>query len=90
MATIIIPTPLRKYAENSAQCFVHADNVSHALVQVTSRYPALASYLFNADGVIPPFINVFVDEHDIRSMNSTETKIKDDSVISIIPAIAGG
>lgn len=90
MATVIIPAPLRKYANNTERCHIEALNVSEMLVKMTCQFPELKKHLFNADGRTPPFINIFVNENDIRHLKNTETEIYENTIITIVPAIAGG
>jgi molybdopterin converting factor small subunit len=90
MATVIIPTPLRKYTGNAASCTTEAPTVHEALTALTDKYPDLKKHLVNERGEMQAFINIFVDQDDIRHLNEGNTVIRESSVISIIPAIAGG
>ncbi|MFC4873655.1 molybdopterin-synthase adenylyltransferase MoeB [Negadavirga shengliensis] len=90
MATIFIPTPLRKFTNGSVKIEIRANSVSELLEELSREYPDLRKYLYTAEGKIPSFINIFVDEDDIRNLDMEKTKIKESSVISIVPAIAGG
>ena len=90
MATIFIPTPLRKFTNNTAKLEVQGSNVSEVVSKLTSSYPELKRHLINADGKVPSFINIFVDDDDIRNLQQEQTVVKDHTIISIVPAIAGG
>jgi len=90
MATVIIPTPLRKFSNNIARVDVTASRVSDVVDQLTLTYPELKKHLVDTSGKIAPFINIFVDNKDIRNLDREHTEIKDDAVVCIIPAIAGG
>lgn len=90
MATIIIPTPLRRFTNNVARMNVGAGNVSDAVLELTSSFPELKKHLIDTNGKIAPFINIFVDNSDIRSLDREQTQVKENAVIFIIPAIAGG
>jgi molybdopterin converting factor small subunit len=90
MATVIIPTPLRKFSNNIARVDVAASKVSDVVNQLTLTYPELKKHLVDTSGKIAPFINIFVDNKDIRNLDCEHTEIKDDTVVCIIPAIAGG
>ena len=90
MATVIIPTPLRKFTGNSSRVVVNANKVSDVVQELTTNFPDLKKHVINADGKIASFINVFVDNDDIRCLDHESTSVKEGSTISIIPAIAGG
>ena len=90
MPNVIIPTPLRKFTGNSSQLEIQGSNIAEILENLTSDYAGLRNYLFTAEGKIPSFINIFVGEDDIRNLDSEKTVVDKNSVISIIPAIAGG
>ncbi len=90
MATVIIPTPLRKFTDNARRISIGAKNISEAILEITENFPDLKKHLINADGEIATFINIFVDEEDIRYLDLGKTELKESTVISIVPAIAGG
>lgn len=90
MATIIIPTPLRKFANNTARIQIKGGSVASAIQEVTLNFPDLKKHLLDEQGKIRSFVNVFVGDHDIRDLQEEETIIPEDAVVSIIPAIAGG
>jgi molybdopterin synthase sulfur carrier subunit len=90
MATIIIPTPLRKFTNNTARLNISGSNISELVQELTLNFPDLKKHLLDEHGHIRSFINIFVGEEDIRSMQQEKTSVKEDAVISIIPAIAGG
>lgn len=90
MATIIIPTPLRKFTNNNARVTVSESSVSDVLKQLLINFPDLKKHLIDSDGHVASFINIFVDSDDLRNLNQEKTIIKDSTIISIVPAIAGG
>ncbi len=90
MATIIIPTPLRKYTNNNSHIKFREQTVSEAIVQLTLTFPDIRKYLMDTEGRMAPFINVFVDNEDIRNLDREKTILHDNSIIFIVPAIAGG
>jgi len=90
MATVFIPTPLRKFTNNTAKLEVNGNNVSEVVSMLTGNFPELKRHLINADGKIPSFINIFVDDDDIRNLQQEQTVVKENTIISIVPAIAGG
>lgn len=90
MAQLIIPTPLRKYTENAASFHSGAITIEQAIEELVTEYPGIKPHLLDNSGRIRGFIKVFVGEDDIRSLDGEQTALKDDSVVSIVPAIAGG
>ena len=85
-----IPTPLRKLTNNEELVEVEASNVGEAINELQSRYPGIQERLVDESGEIRRFVNVYVNEEDIRFLQNKETALKDNDEISIIPAIAGG
>jgi len=90
MATVIIPTPLRKFTNNTAKLNIQATNVQDVVNDLSFNFPELKRHLLDDNGKIRSFVNVFVGDDDIRDLQNEHTSLKDDSVISIVPAIAGG
>ena len=90
MATIIIPTPLRKFTNNTARINIQANNVKGVVDELTFNFPDLKKHLLDEQGNIRSFVNVFVGDEDIRNLQQEQTPIKEETVISIVPAIAGG
>lgn len=90
MATIIIPTPLRKFTNNTAKVSVQANNVKELVDELTLNFPDLKKHLLDEQGRIRSFVNLFVGDEDIRNLQQEQTPIKEETVISIVPAIAGG
>ena len=90
MAKIIIPTPLRKFTDQTATIESDTDNVLAAIEDLATKYPGLQQHLFDKEGNIRSFIRIFVGDDDIQSLDNEQTTIKDDTVVSIVPAIAGG
>ncbi len=90
MATIIIPTPLRKFTNNSSRLQLEANSIQEAVNELTLNFPDLKKHLLDENGKLRSYINIFVGNEDIRNLQQEETVVQQDSVISIIPAIAGG
>ncbi|MBM3841402.1 MAG: MoaD/ThiS family protein [Verrucomicrobia bacterium] len=85
-----IPTPLRKLTNNEELVEVNAATVRDAITELQTRYPGIKERLLDDDGAVRRFVNVYVNEEDIRFLQNQETPIKSGDEISIIPAIAGG
>ena len=89
MASIRIPTPLRAYAQGESSIDVPGATVGEALVNLVEQHPDLRLHLFN-DDELRSFVNVFVDDEDIRFLQGLDTEIEPDGELRIIPSIAGG
>jgi molybdopterin synthase sulfur carrier subunit len=85
-----IPTPLRKLTHNAELVEINAATVGEAIAELQSRYPGIQERLVDDRGEVRRFVNIYVNEEDIRFLKNKETPLKDGDEISIIPAIAGG
>ena len=88
--TIIIPTALRQYANDSEEMKVESRTVSEALARLTTEHSELRRHLYNEANHLRNFVNVYVNDEDIRHVSGQNTPLKDGDTIMIIPAIAGG
>ena len=88
--TITIPTALRQYANNQSSVSLEAETVGELLRSLTAQNPALGKHLFNEQGKLRNFVNVYVGDEDIRYLDGEATALKSGDTVSIIPAIAGG
>lgn len=86
---IEIPSPLREHTGGKTDVAVAGDTVKAALDDLLRQYPAITSKLFDS-GKLRPYINVFVNDEDIRYLDDMQTPVADGSVVAIIPAVAGG
>jgi len=89
MPIIQIPTPMRDASGGQAEVSVPGGTVNAALASLVLTYPGLQSKLFDA-GKLRPFVNVFVDDEDIRFLDDLETPVGEKQTIALIPAVAGG
>jgi MoaD family protein len=87
---VIIPTPLRQYAEKKDSLEIEAKTVAEALAAVTNLYGDLRKHLFNEEGKLRSFVNIYLNDEDIRYLKREQTPLNDNDVISIVPSIAGG
>ena len=85
-----IPTPLRKLTNNEEVVEVDGATVNEAIAELQARFPGFKERLLDDSGAVRRFVNVYVNEEDIRFLENQQTKLKDGDEISIIPAIAGG
>ena len=88
--TITIPTPLRQYAGGQAEVQVEARTAGEALNQLTTTHAELRRHLFNDRDALRNFVNVYVNDEDIRHASGPDTPVKDGDTILIVPSIAGG
>jgi molybdopterin synthase sulfur carrier subunit len=85
-----IPTPLRKLTNNEEVVEVEGATIGDAITELQSRYPGIKERLVDDNGEVRRFVNVYVNEEDIRFLQNQATPLKDGDEVSIIPAIAGG
>jgi sulfur-carrier protein adenylyltransferase/sulfurtransferase len=90
MATVIIPTPLRKFTNNTARLQVGPGTIHSTVQELTQNFPDLKKHLLDEGGNIRSYVNIFIGNDDIRDLQQEKTAVKEDAVISIVPAIAGG
>ena len=89
-AKIRIPTPLRKLTNDEEVVEVSAKTIAEAIVELQGRFPGIKDRLVDEGGEVRRFVNVYVNEEDIRFLQNQQTPLKDGDEVSIIPAIAGG
>jgi len=87
---VIIPTALRAYASKQESVELEAKTVGEALEALTTRYEDLRKHLFADDGRLRSFVNVYVNEEDIRYLEKENTALRAGDTVSIVPSIAGG
>lgn len=90
MPTIRIPTPLRKLTNNEEEVTASGATLGAVLDELNATYPGLGERILDEQGVIRRFVNIFVNNEDVRFLQEKETPVKETDEISIVPAIAGG
>lgn len=90
MSKIHIPTPLRQYVGKQASVDVHGATVGEAMNALVAQHPELRKHLYTDDGKLRAFVNLYVNDEDIRYLQKEATTLKDGDNISIVPSIAGG
>lgn len=89
--TIFIPTPLRSYVDGRDAVEVSASTVTEALNELTRTHPELRKHLFTGEGKLRAFVNLYLNDEDVRYLPAKEdTAVSADDTLSIIPSIAGG
>ena len=90
MPTIRIPTPLRKLTNNEEVVNSTGTTIGAVLEELNTNYPGLGERILDENGVIRRFVNIFVNDEDVRFLQEKETPLKETDEVSIVPAIAGG
>ena len=88
--TVHIPTPLRRFTAENGEIEVEGQTVGDALKDLTRRFPSLERHLYNEQGALRSFVNVFLNDEDVRHLERDGTAVKPGDTLSIIPSIAGG
>ena len=88
--TIKVPTPLRKFTGGEADVSVDGATVREVFASLTSQHDGIGEKLFDDAGEVRRFINVYVNDEDVRDRNGLDTPVAAGDVISVVPAIAGG
>lgn len=88
--SVRIPTVLRKFTENQAEVEAEGGSVFDAVKNLAARYGSLEAHLFDGSGGLRSFVNLYVNDEDVRYLGGQETKLKDGDRLAIIPAVAGG
>jgi len=90
MIKVRIPTPLRPMTGGKSEVEIAGNTVSEIIENLGSAHPGIKERLYDEQGEVRRFINIYVNEEDIRFLTGKETPLKDGDEVSIIPAIAGG
>ena len=85
-----IPTPLRKLTNGSDEVVAAGKNIAEIIEDLEKNYPGLKERICEGDGKLRRFVNIYLNDEDIRFKNNLETELKETDELSIIPAIAGG
>ena len=90
MATVRIPTQLRNLSGGAGEVQLDGATVADVLKRLDDEHTGFAERLFDDTGALRRFVNVFVDDEDIRFLQALDTEVGDKTVVSIVPAVAGG
>ena len=88
--TVRIPTPLRKLTDNRSEIEIDGETVESLIGNMEASYPGIKDRICDESGKVRRFINIYINEEDIRFLDGTDTTVKAGDRISIVPAIAGG
>lgn len=90
MAILRIPTPLRPYAGGQSEVSVTGKTVGEALENLVEHYPALRPHLYNGNGELRPFVNLFLGEDNVTDLQGLDTPLAENDRLLLVPSIAGG
>lgn len=91
MATkILIPTPLRPYTDKQEAVEANGATIGELLTDLTTKYSGLKAHLYNEQGKLRSFVNIYLNDEDIRYMQKDQTPVSASDTVSIIPSVAGG
>ena len=90
MATIFIPSSLRRYTAGQSKTQVSGDTINDVIEDLERQYPGVKSRLCDDSGQIKRYVNVFVNDEEIRALQGSDTTVSDKDEVSIVPAMAGG
>ena len=88
--TVNVPTPLRKLTDNQAELEIKATSVEELIENLENDHAGIKEKLLDESGDIRRYVNIFVNDEDIRFLEGKETELKDGDNVSIVPSIAGG
>jgi sulfur-carrier protein len=90
MPKILIPTPLRQYAGGAKKVDVTGATAGEALEALTTQFPDLKKHLYNDEGKLRSFVNIYLNDEDIRYLDREASAVGESDTLSIVPSIAGG
>ena len=90
MAKVLIPTPLRQFTAKQDSVTVPGATVGEVLASLTTEFPDLRKQIFNDEGKLRSFVNVYLNDEDIRYLQKDATAVSSGDTLSIVPSIAGG
>ena len=91
MATkILIPTPLRPYTDKQEAVEASGTTIGELLADLTTKYSGLKAHLYNEQGKLRSFVNIYINDEDIRYLQKDQTPVAAGDTVSIIPSVAGG
>ena len=90
MTKVMIPTPLRPFTDKQDDVEITGSTDGEILTQLTAKHDCLQKHLYNDDGMLRSFVNIYLNDEDIRYLQREETPVKSGDTLSIIPSVAGG
>ena len=90
MVILRIPTPLRTYTNGQTEVSIQAETAGAAMQELITQFPALRPHLFNGQEDLRPFVNLFLNNENIKELQGLNTPLKEGDKLMLIPSIAGG
>ena len=90
MPVLRVPTPLRSYTSGQSEVSLPGETVAELMGNMVSQFPALKPHLFNGEGALRPFVNLFIGEENIKDLRGLATPLSAEDRVLLIPSIAGG
>jgi len=90
MATVVVPTPLRRLTGGQTKLTVEGSDIGALIQSINQQYPGISAKIIDDEGNVKRFINIFVNDNEIRTLQGLATPVKANDQISIVPAMAGG
>lgn len=88
--SVRLPTVLRPHAGGESKVATDGDTIADVVKDLVDKYPAMASNILTEGGEIQKFVNVYVNDEDVRYLDKLDTKVSDGDEVAILPAVAGG
>ena len=90
MATVYIPTALRLFTDGTSEVILEGENIGEVVTELVTKYGDLKTHLFTNEGKLRSFVNIYLNEEDIRHLDNLNTKVNPNDKILLVPSIAGG
>lgn len=90
MATVYIPTALRLFTEGTSEIVLEGENIGELVTELVTKYSDLKTHLFSNEGKLRSFINIYLNEENIRHIDGLSTKVNEGDKVLLVPSIAGG
>jgi molybdopterin synthase sulfur carrier subunit len=90
MATVKIPTPMRRHVGGASTVKIEGARVREVLANLQGQYPTIGERIFEPDGKVKSYVNIFLNNEDIRFLNGLDTPLRDNDTVVLLPALAGG
>ena len=90
MATVYIPTALRLFTEGTSEVVLEGENIGELVTELVTKYGDLKTHLFSNEGKLRSFVNIYLNEEDVRHLDGLNTKISEGDKVLLVPSIAGG
>ncbi|MBY0540267.1 MAG: MoaD family protein [Arcobacteraceae bacterium] len=90
MATVYIPTALRLFTDGTSEVVLVGENIGEIVTELVTKYGDLKTHLFSNEGKLRSFVNIYLNEEDVRHLDGLNTKVSEGDKVLLVPSIAGG